>query len=524
MQSVTAAQMRALEERVITEGISARALMERAGEGIYRRLEQLFPDRPRVVILAGKGHNGGDGLVVARHLAQRNWSVEVWLATTEDKMASINREILAELQKIQSTHLTFWPIALLEVEARLRRVGVAVDALFGIGLTRPLEGAEAELVACINRVREKSALQIIAIDCPSGLSESIENASSLAIQADWTITLGYPKRFLLEESAARWVGRLEVAPIFSEPAPPNPSAAENQPQLLTAAELCGLFPRRQAHSYKGNYGHVLIVGGAVGMPGAPVLAAMAVAALNIGAGLTSILVPEEIYAIAASSVPPEIMVWPDNEENRDRLLSRASVVVLGPGLEPDAAGRKCVEFWMKKVQVTIVLDAGALSVLSEHPELFSALNSAAIFTPHPGEMRRLEGERASTASRQEQIRRMSQAHPNFVWVLKGSRTLITASDHPLFVNATGNAGLAKGGSGDALAGVIGALVAQGLIPLDAARLGVWLHGRAADLALQQVRVEESLCASNAIACLGLALESLRAGQDASCIQTIQFGA
>ena len=475
-------------------GVSQEELMERAGKGCAERILEAFPGKRKALALIGRGNNGGDGLVIARRLARAGWEVTVSLCAERADLGSLCARKLAEWEgqggRTAPEGVRPW------AEADL-----VIDALLGIGMSGELRGEPARLVAELNGERSRRFFRTVAVDTPSGLWEGA-TAASPAVVADLTVTVGYGKDFLFREALSRFVGRIEVVPIFSEREEPAGSEA------IVPEELARLLPRRSAYSHKNQFGRVLLLGGSRGFSGAPTMAAHA--AHRVGAGLVTLGVREEIYPIVAARCLPETMVFPLSDQALySSNLSRATAVGIGPGLGLGRAAEELLEDLVATSGSPMVIDADALTLLARNPALFDRLRSPAILTPHPGEMARLLGGAIGDEEREEAAREFVERIP-VTLVLKGTRTLVVRKGEPFWYNTTGNPGLAAGGSGDALLGVLAGLLAQGIPPGEAAKLGVWLHGRAADLLLQGRGVEEGMLATEVAESLGAAIASLRA--------------
>lgn len=491
MKIVSTAELVGCEQSVITAGTTAADLMERAGRGMAEWIQSEFPAAREALVVAGKGNNGGDGFVVARYLAAAGWTIRVVLAEGEKALRDLPKRqwqrLSAEYPAVMSharLHETLFPGA----------DGVVIDALLGVGGDGPLRPQMASMVAAMNAARAERFFRTVALDVPSGLPGDPE----YAVIADLTITVGAVKDFLVREDYSGRVGRIATVPLFED-------KFGAKDELLTADDLRGLLPRRSAYSHKNKYGRAVIVGGSIGFVGAPILAANA--ALRTGAGLTTLFVPKPIYPIAAAKAPAELMVQPlVGGAGLEESLESAQSVAVGPGLGTDAAAQRTLALVLKKSVVPTVIDADALTLLAS---LFKTAKAPLVLTPHPGEMRRLLGREFSVQERPAVARELSEKW-NVVVVLKGTRTIVAVPGAPLYFNSTGNAGLATGGSGDTLTGILAALLAQGLTPANAARLGVWLHGRAADIALRERGCEEGLLPSDVCAALGRAIVSLRA--------------
>jgi NAD(P)H-hydrate epimerase len=501
MDVLSAKEMMAREEAAFRSGITAVNLMEAAGEAMAQRITTLYPRAQKFLVLVGKGNNGGDGLVVARHLASTGKSVRVVLTAPEDQ--------LGELPQIQVDRLRR-PFPNLEILPWRNDLdfpgsdGVVIDALLGIRARGALRGTIAEAVAQLNSARAERFFRTVALDLPSGLAayedEKPAKDRDIAVVADVTLAVGFAKEVLCREALSAWVGRLEVIPWSQERSSSTPH------QVLVGNELAGLLPRRSALSHKNDFGRLAIVAGNVGFTGASVLCAQA--ALAMGAGLTTIVTRHETESIIAASAPPEVMVsgW-IKEGITPEAVQMASAIILGPGLGVNGQTAAMLRTVLAR-GCPVLIDADGLNVLAQNMELLCEATGPVLLTPHPGEMSRLI-KRKFTSDERESVARAFADQYQVTLVLKGTRTLIAAPDQSIFINTTGNPGLSIGGSGDTLSGILGALLAQGLSPLDAARLGVWLHGHAADLILAVRDCEEGLTPTMLSSYLGAALVSLR---------------
>ncbi len=501
MDVLSTKEMVAREEDAFRSGITAANLMEVAGEAMALRIAELYPSARNFLVLVGKGNNGGDGLVMARHLASTGKGVRVVLTVPEDQ--------LGELPRNQVDHLRR-PFPNLEILPWQKDLdfpgsdGVVIDALLGIQAQGALRGTIAEVVVKLNASRAERFFRTVALDLPSGLAayegESQPPDRDSAVVADVTLAVGFAKEVLCREALSAWVGRLEVVPW-------SRARFQSAPrQVLTGHELAGLLPRRNAFSHKNDFGRLAIVAGHIGFTGAPVLCAQA--ALAMGAGLISVVTRHEAESIVATSTPPEVMVSGWIKENATpEAVQMASAIVLGPGLGVNGQTVGMLRAVLAR-GCPVLIDADGLNVLAQNLEFLREATGPVVLTPHPGEMSRLI-KRKFTPDERESVARAFVDQYRVTLVLKGTRTLVAAPDQPVFFNTTGNPGLSIGGSGDTLSGIVGALLAQGLAPLDAARLGVWLHGHAADLVLAERGCEEGLTPTMLSGHLGAALVSLR---------------
>ena len=498
MDSLSLKEMVAREKAAFAAGITAAALMEAAGQAMAERIAQIYPRARAFLVVVGKGNNGGDGLVVARHLAQAGHRVDVVLAAAEDQLGELPVAVLEKLRKT-GAKVTTWSHAVPFPNSD----GVVIDALLGIQARGELRGGLADIVARMNAERARLFFRVAALDLPTGLAayeEGKPKDRDAAIVADVTLAVGFAKDLLLRESLSAWVGRLEIVPWSGEVFSSAPR------QALIARELAGLLPRRSAFSYKGDFGKLAIVAGSVGFTGAPVLCAQAAQA--IGTGLLSVVTRHDASSIVAAHAPAEAMVsdWPESGEP-PQVVTGATAIAIGPGLGNDAETRRMLQAVLA-VGCPVLIDADGLNALAKNPGLLREAKGPVVLTPHVGEMARLIGRKFEPDERESIARQFVEEH-GVTLVLKGTRTLVTARGESFFVNTTGNPGLSTGGSGDTLSGLIAGLLAQKLAPMDAARLGVWLHGHAADLALLERGCEEGLTPTMLSAHVGAALVSLR---------------
>lgn len=505
MDVLSIKQMVTCEDEAFHAGSTAETLMEAAGEAMAERIVALYPLARKFLVLVGKGNNGGDGLVVARHLAAaRKWSpvqVQVVLAAPEERLGELPRARLELLRH------AFPRLDILPWRADLEfpgSDGVVIDALLGIQAHGVLRGNLGEVIAKLNAARAHNFFRTVALDLPTGLAAYEEGhapaSPDAAVVADVTLAVGFAKEVLVREALSAWVGRLEVVPWDNVTAPTAPR------RVLVGHDLAGLLPRRSALAHKGDFGRLVIVAGSLGFTGAPVLCAQA--ALAMGAGLLSVVTRPEAGALVAGKAPPEAMVstWLKSSETPE-VVHQASAIVIGPGLGVNADTVKMVRAVLA-VGCPVLIDADGLNVLAQNLELLREAKGPVVLTPHPGEMARLIGCKFGPDEREAVARAFTHRYEGTL-ILKGTRTLVTARDQPVWMNTCGNAGLSTGGSGDTLSGILGALLAQGLAPVSAARLGVWLHGHAADLVLAERGCEEGITPTLLSAKLGAALVSLR---------------
>ncbi|MGA3172475.1 MAG: NAD(P)H-hydrate dehydratase [Chthoniobacteraceae bacterium] len=497
---VSSAKMRRIEEQTFAAGVTAQTLMEEVGRQIADAVRQ-WPACPgSLLVYYGKGHNGGDALVAARHLAAEGWQVELRPQERDpSKLAELTRGML---QALESGKLSVRKIR----RAATPRPPVILDGLLGISASGPLRDDIRALTREINNLRLQEYAHVVAVDLPTGLDADTGKADPDCVVADMTVTAGYAKTGLVADGAAAFVGRLCVAPLaqFKPHAP-----TEFTSETASPASLHGVLPRRNFDSYKTQYGRIGIVAGSPGFTGAAVLCANG--ALRGGAGLVTVYASEDIQPILAVTAPPEVMVHPVKSYSEVQ-EQKHDVLALGPGLGKGHAG--AILHLIEHAECPMVLDADGLNLVAAHnPDLLLHCAGPRLLTPHPGEMGRLFPE-SSKLSRYEAATRFTARHANarfpITLLLKGSRTIIREQGKPASYNTTGNPGMGTGGMGDVLTGVCAALIGQHLSPYDAARTGAWLCGASADIGVQY-RSEESLAAMDVVEFLGEAFGKLRSG-------------
>jgi ADP-dependent NAD(P)H-hydrate dehydratase / NAD(P)H-hydrate epimerase len=480
--------MRDADRRTIEEiGIPSLVLMENAGRQTVAAMEAMYSDlaERHVGVLCGRGNNGGDGFVVARTLAQRGVDVSVFLLGHVADVrgdARTNLEILGRLglTVIEVADGQSWELHFSE----LSDCTLIVDAIFGTGLNAPVSGLVESVIADVNT----SGIPVVAIDVPSGLSADSHHPIGPSIEATLTVTLGAPKLPLILPPAETRAGDIVIADI-GIPAAVLDAVEGPRIELLTRSAMRELIPPRTPDSHKGDYGRVLLVAGSRGKTGAAHLCA--IGALRSGAGLVTVATPTSCLDIVAS-MGAEYMTEPLDEavngldpDGVDRILDIArDVVAIGPGLGQAEGTREFVKQLVDKATMPLVVDADGLNAFADDPDRLAGREGRdIIITPHPGEMARLVGMSIEEvqASRIEVARNFAAAHHVYV-VLKGHRTVIATPDERTFINPTGNPGMATGGTGDVLTGMIAAWLAQLLDAEAACRLAVYLHGMAGDLA------------------------------------------
>jgi ADP-dependent NAD(P)H-hydrate dehydratase / NAD(P)H-hydrate epimerase len=500
MKVVTAETMRRAEQVTMGDyNIPGQVLMETAGRACADVLLAEFGSLPgtSVSVIAGKGNNGGDGFVIARCLARLGWHVRVYVLAARHEIAG---DAATNLALLDPSFVVFCLSAgdLLAHEAVLRSSSIIVDALFGIGLTKDVVGIHAEAVACVN----DSGRPVMAVDIPSGVAASTGKILGCAVKADLTVTFArakfghalYPGRF--------YTGKLVTVDIG---VPEEVSAAMNSCEFLDCAAVSPRIRRRDRCGHKGDYGHCLIVAGSTGKTGAAALAANS--AVRTGSGLVSLAVPASLNAILEIKTT-EAMTCPlhdqgmgvfleDTAEDIERLVQGKSACAIGPGISRDPGTVRLVQRLIRKCAVPLLIDADGLNAVAYDVSILQKkLSSTVVLTPHPGEMARLTGLSIAAIEddRMTAARDFSILYGVYV-VLKGASTIITAPDGSLAINGSGNPGMASGGMGDVLTGIIASLLGQGYQAMDACCIGVFLHGLAGDLVGAE-KGELGICATD----------------------------
>jgi len=516
MRVLNTQQMREADRQTIDDvGIPSVVLMENAGRQAVAAMEAAFESLPssKVGVLCGRGNNGGDGFVVARTLAQRGIEGVVYLLGSVGEVrgdARTNLEILGRvgLTVVEITNAQEWELHFSEVS----ECDLIVDAIVGTGFHGPLTGLLETVVADVNGL----GVPVVAIDLPTGLSADSHEVDGEAIEATMTVTLAAPKLPLILPPADAYAGDLVIADI-GIPAGVIDELDGPWLELLTRERMRELVPARAADSHKGDFGRVLVIAGSLGRTGAAHLAA--IGALRSGAGLVTIATPRSCVPILAA-MAPEYMTEPLDEtaagcidfSAADRVLDlKADVIAIGPGLGQDPSTAAFVHAVVERSGVPLVLDADALNAFAGDPERLTGRDGVdLIVTPHPGEMARLLNLSIEQvqADRLDHAREFASSHRCHV-VLKGHRTVVAGPEGRSFINLTGNAGMATGGTGDLLTGMIAAWFAQILDAEAACKLAVYLHGTAGDLA-EADEGESALLPSDIVARLGDAVLELTA--------------
>ena len=497
MKLFTTKQIAQIDKYTIeNEPIADIDLMERAALQITHWLVKNFSTEQKMLFFSGPGNNGGDALAVARQLADFDYQCEVYLLDFGKELKgspATNWQRLVEQGKVKLAKMTS-----ADAFPKINTADIIIDGLFGSGLSRPLEGFPADIVHKINQCKNS----VVAIDIPSGLmgENNSENIPENIVQANFTLTLQFPKISFLFAENEKYTGKWEVLPIGLHP--DGKAKVPSDFSFTEKGDIYHLVVPRSKFAHKGTYGHALLIAGSYGKMGAAVLASKG--CLRSGVGLLTTHVPRLGYSVIQTALP-EAMVSIDQHDSMFTEfpdLSPFSSIGIGPGLDKKHNSRKALCELLEKSKVPLVIDADGINILSENKEWLEKLPENSILTPHPGEFRRLVGESANSYERIQKQLEFSKEH-KLVLVLKGAFTTVATPDGKLHFNSTGNPGMATAGSGDTLTGIILGLLAQGFSSEDAAVLGVFLHGLAGDLAVQQIS-ENALIAGDIADYLGKA--------------------
>lgn len=511
MKILSAEQIRTADRYTIEhEPIASIDLMERAATACVKwllRSGQLPLSSRRgvrgeaqkeVFIFCGTGNNGGDGLAIARMLLKKNISVKVFiipLGNTPTKDFLINKR---RLQKISAKS-----IKEISSEKELPRISkniLVLDTLFGTGLSRKPGGLAAKAIAHIN----KSSVSVIAIDMPSGLFADVHTPHNAVIHATHTISFAAPKFAFLFAENEKYVGSWHILDIGLDKKFIASLPSKNF--LVEKKDIASLFPERKKFSHKGTYGHALIAAGSYGMMGAAVLCTRA--AIHSGAGLVTAFIPKCGYNIMQRSVPEAMAVAAKTEKYISGALPKKNFtsITVGPGISKNAGVIRWLKKSLAEIKQPLLLDADALNIISEN-NLQKKIPAGAVLTPHPGEFKRLAGKAKNDFENFQLLKSFAKKYNVYV-VLKGAYTCMATPAGQAYFNSNGNPGMAKGGSGDVLSGIIGALLAKGMSGLQAAFAGVYIHGLAGDIAAQKFS-QESMTASDIINALPEAFKQIR---------------
>jgi NAD(P)H-hydrate epimerase len=493
------AQIRELDLVTIDQdGISSLELMERACRAFTEWFTERFNGLNKVGIICGPGNNGGDGLGIARMLKDWAYPVKVWIVKGPGQES---RDFAANLSRAKEAHVPLFEISTEADQNLFSDRNVLIDALFGSGLSRPLEGIYAQAIRCINQT---DAVRI-SVDIPSGLPGDAPPSDDKIVRADHTIAFQIPKLIFFLPQYHQFVGEWHLVDIGL-----NKIAIKSSKSsvfMVTRKGIRKLLKTRSRFDHKGTFGHALLVAGSIGKMGAAVLSGLAL--IRSGAGLLTIHAPRCGYQILQTSLP-EAMVSVDASEDFTTSVpdvSAYTVVGIGPGLGQRPETIKMVRLLLEGFTKPVVLDADALNIISSHRELLHLIPKNSILTPHPKEFERLVGPWQNDFDRVEKQKSLAR-ELNSVIVVKGGYSTIVSPEGEVFFNNTGNPGMATGGTGDVLTGILTGLLAQGYSCLDSALVGVYLHGLAGDLGIMETG-QESLIASDVTRFLPAAFRQLR---------------
>lgn len=514
MKIVSAQEMQGIDTQAIEKlKIPSIVLMENAGYGVLQVIEkEYFPPRGRsITIFSGPGNNGGDGMVVARHLFNRGARVRVLLLTEKAKIrgdAAINLEIILNMgipleQLLSPRHVR-------NLKQKLASQDLLIDALLGTGSKGAPRGLIRETVHLINELK----IPTLSVDLPTGVDTDTGQVEGEAVQADCTVTFAHPKRGFYLYPGMDYTGRIVVVDIGI---PKDLGVEEIKCHLITSKDFPKQLFYRKPSSHKGSFGHVLVLAGSEGMTGAASLAALA--SLRMGAGLVTLGIPRSLNQILEIKLT-EVMTLPLDETPEKtlsleafgkirELAQKSRAVAVGPGISTNNSTKELVKRLVAELEVPMILDADGISAFAADISLLRERRAPLIITPHPGEM----GQLLEVPTDRIQIDRLGAAttlakETGKVVVLKGARTIISDAKGEVWINPTGNPGMASAGTGDVLTGIIGGLLAQEIPPFSSARTGVYLHGLAGDIAAANGE-ELTLVALDIIKCLPEAIRRVR---------------
>lgn len=502
MKIFSAAQIKACDAYTIqSEGIASHSLMERAATACVQWIMHTYPIDVPFIVLCGMGNNGGDGFAITRLLHMSGYSVKAFLLTTGDHFSPDCHLNFTRLLNIDSSL-----VAKIEAYSYLEDIPedvVIVDAIFGTGLNRPISGWVGNFIQHINSLPNTK----IAIDIPSGLpADTVPESQATVFQANHTLSFQFYKRSFLHPEGGQYTGKISVLDIqlstqFIQHTPANY-------HIVSLAEILRIYQPRSPFSHKGTYGHAWLIGGKYGMAGAISLASKA--ALRIGAGKLTAIIPEALFPIIQTSVP-EAMCMSGGEKCVDHIpdLSKhqISAIGIGPGMGTDRKTLRTIESLLDHQTQPMVIDADALNLIADRKDLLHKIPPESILTPHPKEFDRIFGTSTHSMMRLESARNHAMQY-NICIILKDHYAATILPDGSCYYNPTGTPALATAGSGDVLTGMLTGLLAQGYKPFQAAMLGVYIHGIAGQLA-ESRHSEEAVLASDVIDHIGLAFQIIR---------------
>jgi ADP-dependent NAD(P)H-hydrate dehydratase / NAD(P)H-hydrate epimerase len=501
MKILTADQIRELDRYTIEhEPVTSLNLMERAATACFRRLLKLINVDVPVYVFCGKGNNGGDGLAISRLLSENGRNCTTFVIEhaehfSPDAQANYDKLLAKHPKRVISISATKDLLA-----SEILKGAVAIDAIFGTGLKRAPEGLAADVIPFINQQFKR----VISIDLPSGLYADAESAHKAIVRSSLTLTFQLPKLAFLVPDNSEYVPEFELVDINLSREGLEKQGSDNF--YLVSAFIASLLRKRNKFSHKGDYGHAILFAGSSGMSGAALISAKA--CLRSGAGLLTVHSTKTTLTALLSSLPEAMAMEDENPTHISGVdkIDRFDAVGFGPGAGRHEDTATALKKILQYYSGPLVIDADGLNILSENKTWLNFLPADTILTPHPGEFDRLTQKHQSGWDRLHTLRDFARKH-NCIVALKGAHTAIAMPDGNIVFNSTGNAGLAKGGSGDALTGIILGLLARGYPPPQAAIIGVFVHGMAADLVAKKKSME-SLLASDIIEALPKAFRKL----------------
>jgi hydroxyethylthiazole kinase-like uncharacterized protein yjeF len=499
LKILSSRQIRELDAYTIkNEPVRSIDLMERASRAFVTWFTARVDATEKIGIVCGTGNNGGDGLAIARMLNDWGYHISVWIVRGP---VSESPDFTENLQRVQG-QLHIQEIVTESDQGLFQGCDVMIDAIFGSGLSRPAEGIYAQAIRCINQT---DALRI-AVDIPSGLMADGPSSGDI-IRAHYTVSFQVPKLAFFLPASYPFTGEWTLVDIgLSKSFIKN---AETSYQQTTRKAICRMLKRRSRFDHKGTHGHALLISGSFGKMGAAVLASRA--ALRAGTGLLTVHIPAKGYNIIQTAVP-EAMAQVDANENffsESPEIEKYNTIGIGPGLGQDKLTVKALAKTLEQFRKPVVLDADALNILGSNREMFHLVPEGSILTPHPKEFERLTGNWKDDFERLDKQKQLARSLKSVI-VVKGAYTTIASPEGAVYFNATGNPGMATGGTGDVLTGILTALLAQSYSALDAALTGVFVHGLAGDLIVQE-RGMHGLIASDVVEFLPEAFRKLSRG-------------
>lgn len=510
---LTSEGQRAIDQRAVAGGVSSAALMESAGRNAADLIRQSL-ELERVVVVAGRGGNGGDALVVARYLHQAGTSVSAFAVCAPEQFSETTATMAQRLERAAPGRLQSLTDDLDPLKEALEEADGLIDGLFGSGLDRPLSGRFSEVVEIINAARA----QTVSLDLPSGLPSDRGRPFDGAVRADFTIAMEFLKPAHLLYPARSYCGNILLARV----AYPEKVLVDMVPlaRVPTRAGVRALLPARPPNGHKGTFGRVLVVAGSIGMSGAAILCAKG--ALRAGAGLVTVACPAAINPVIETALTEAITLPLPDEKGHltpeaigtlTSALDRVDVVAIGPGLSRQSSVGELVLALLDRIEVPVVVDADGLFPLQSDLDVLKDSSGRIVLTPHPGELSHLIDQPADQIdAKRIEVTRTFAAEHGVVLLLKGRPTAIGTPDGDLYLNPTGNTGLATGGSGDVLTGLVAGFLAGGARPADAAVLGAYVHGASADSLARNI-AERSILPSDLIDVLPAVIAEVEASDE-----------